>query len=58
MRENTERWKVLSEQAAIEQDPARLLELVTETNRLLRETQDRISSPLPAEDQNKVVPIA
>jgi hypothetical protein len=58
MRENTERWKVLSEQAAIEQDPARLLELVTETNRLLREKQDRISSPLPAEDQNKVVPIA
>ena len=35
MRENTERWKELCAQAAVEQDPQRLLELTREINDLL-----------------------
>jgi len=38
-----ERWMALCEQAAKEQDPAKLLELVTEINRLLEEKQDRLN---------------
>jgi hypothetical protein len=41
-RETKERWLVLCEQAAVEQDPARLLALVTEINRLLNEKQQRV----------------
>jgi hypothetical protein len=40
-RETKERWLVLCEQAAVEQDPARLLALVTEINRLLEEKEQR-----------------
>jgi hypothetical protein len=35
--ENNERWKELCAQAAVEQDPARLIELVQEINRMLEE---------------------
>ncbi len=38
-RETKERWLVLCEEATVEQDPARLLVLVTEINRLLNEKQ-------------------
>jgi hypothetical protein len=41
-RETKEQWLVLCEQAAVEQDPARLLVLVTEINRLLDEKQKRV----------------
>jgi hypothetical protein len=41
-RETKERWLVLCEEAAVEQDPARLLALVTEINRLLNEKQARV----------------
>jgi hypothetical protein len=41
-RETKEEWLVLCEQAAVEQDPARLLVLVTEINRLLNEKQARV----------------
>ena len=41
-RETKEQWLVLCEQAAVEQDPARLLVLVTEINRLLDEKQRRV----------------
>jgi hypothetical protein len=41
-RETKERWLVLCEQAAVEQDPARLLALVTEINRLLEEKEQRV----------------
>ena len=41
-RETKERWLVLCEEAAVEQDPARLLALVTEINRLLDEKQERV----------------
>jgi hypothetical protein len=42
-RETKERWLVLCEEAAVEQDPARLLALVTEINRLLGEKQRRVA---------------
>jgi hypothetical protein len=41
-RETKERSLVLCEQAAVEQDPARLLALVTEINRLLEEKEQRV----------------
>jgi hypothetical protein len=37
-----ERWELLCEQAATEQNPAKLLELVTEINQLLYEKQTRL----------------
>jgi hypothetical protein len=36
-----DRWKVLCAQAASEQDPRKLVELVTEINRLLGANEDR-----------------
>jgi hypothetical protein len=39
---NKERWKVLCEQAAVEQDPKKLHELIREINRLLEEKQTRL----------------
>jgi hypothetical protein len=39
--ENGERWRILSAQAANEQDPEKLHELVREINRLLEEKQQR-----------------
>jgi hypothetical protein len=42
MRENAERWKELCAQAAVEQDPQRLLELTREINDLLRGKQRRL----------------
>jgi hypothetical protein len=38
-----ERWERLCEQASIEQDPAKLLELVKEINDLLEEKQSRLN---------------
>jgi len=43
MREQTERWMKLCEQASIEQDPRKLLELVREINDLLEKKQDRLA---------------
>jgi hypothetical protein len=43
MREQRERWMTLCEQASIEQDPKRLLELVREINDLLAKKQDRVA---------------
>ena len=42
MRENAERWKELCAQAAVEQDPQRLLELTREINDLLLGKQRRL----------------
>ena len=42
MRENTERWKQLCEQASVEQDPQKLLELTQEIDRLLAEKYRRL----------------
>ena len=44
MNENEERWKELCKQAATEQDPHKLSELVTEINRLLKEREDRLKA--------------
>ena len=38
-----ERWQELCEQAATEQDPTKMLELVEEINRLLAVKYDRLS---------------
>jgi hypothetical protein len=43
MRENEERWKLLCELAAKEQDPQKLLELTREINNLLLFKQKRLS---------------
>jgi hypothetical protein len=40
--ESGERWRVLCEQAALERDPEKLLELTAEINRLLQEKEDRL----------------
>jgi len=45
--ETGERWKELCAEAAIEQDPQRLLELVTEINRLLQEKETRLKGRKP-----------
>ncbi|PYV84457.1 MAG: hypothetical protein DMG93_04720 [Acidobacteria bacterium] len=47
--ENSERWQALCAQAAVEQDPQKLMELVTEIARLL----DEKAQPL-SERQTKV----
>jgi hypothetical protein len=40
--ETRERWLVLCEQAAVEQDPQRLMALIREIDQLLREKQQRL----------------
>jgi len=47
MRENAERWKELCEQASVEQDPQKLVELIREINRLLAAKQDRLKDIPP-----------
>ena len=42
MRENKELWKHLCEQAAIEQDTDKLLELIQQINRLLEQKYARL----------------
>ena len=42
MREKTERWMELCKLVAEEQDPARMIELVTELNNLLEEKERRL----------------
>ena len=41
--ENRERWQTLCEEAAIEQDPERLLALIQEINRLLENKEQRLA---------------
>ena len=40
---NKERWRELCEQASVEQDPEKLLELTREINELLARKQGRLS---------------
>jgi hypothetical protein len=42
VQENTERWKLLCEQAATEQDSTKLFELLREINKLLEEKYNRV----------------
>jgi hypothetical protein len=46
MRENEERWKLLCEQAAKEQNPQKLIALTREINFLLLTKRKRLSEPL------------
>jgi hypothetical protein len=50
--EPTERWRTLCELAAKEQDPAKLLELVTEINQLLDKKKDRAGDLPPGNVQD------
>ncbi len=43
MREQTERWMKLCEQASTEQDPKKLLELVKKINDVLEKKKDRLA---------------
>ena len=49
--QNKESWKLLCEQAAVEQDPQRLLELTREINDLLLGKQRRLERPGNKEPQ-------
>jgi hypothetical protein len=42
MRENRERWMALCEEASTEQDPVKLLRLITEINKLLLGKEERL----------------
>jgi hypothetical protein len=42
-----ERWRDLCEQAALEQDPRKLSELVAEIDRLLEDKQNRLNESVP-----------
>jgi hypothetical protein len=42
MKENTERWMELARLASTEQDPVKLLALVTEINQLLMKKEERL----------------
>ena len=46
-----EHWMELCRQAAVEQDPRKMLRLVTEINRLLTEKQDRLGQIPKPEDK-------
>lgn len=47
MQENRERWMELAELAASEQDPKKLMALVSEINRLLEEKRARLKGVPP-----------
>ena len=49
-----ERWRELCEQAALEQDPRKLSELVAEIDRLLEEKQNRLNKSSIANDDTPV----
>jgi hypothetical protein len=49
--EISERWRKLCEQAAIEQDSDRLLELIQEITRLLEEKEERLKKAKKPPDQ-------
>lgn len=48
-----ERWRELCEQAAIEQDPRKLSELVAEIDRLLEEKQNRLSQSAVGKNEDR-----
>jgi hypothetical protein len=48
MRENREKWMELCEQAATEQDPEKLMELISQINQLLEAKERRLRGNPPA----------
>jgi hypothetical protein len=53
MQEKLERWKILCEMAANEQDPKKLIELITEINQLLEAKERRLKGKPPADESAK-----
>jgi hypothetical protein len=53
LREHTEEWKQLCQQAAVEQDPKKLLELTRRINELLDAKRRRIENPQKPSDSSK-----
>ncbi len=55
--QGNERWKQLCEQASVEQDPKKLVELITEINKLLDAKKHRLehaaSSASPEPDNSR-----
>lgn len=51
--QNAELWRKLCEQAVIEQDPLKLMQLVTEINRLLLEKEQRLSEQQPTKSSGQ-----
>jgi len=51
--EKLELWQHLCAQAAVEQDPLKLMELVKEIDRLLGEKQDRLNRQTSSEGISK-----
>jgi hypothetical protein len=49
VQENKERWKMLCEKAAVEQDPVKLRELVKEISDLLEAKQKRLKGTAPTQ---------
>jgi len=52
MQERKERWMQLCEQAANEQDPDKLMELIAEINRLLEQKERRLRGNPPGTDND------
>ena len=55
--ETGERWRKLCEQAAVEQDPDKLLQLAKEINRLLEEKEERLQKARPRQAFDAVLTI-
>jgi hypothetical protein len=53
MKEHGEEWKNLCEQAAVEQDPAKLHELIGRINDLLEAKESRLKDASPSPDRSK-----
>jgi hypothetical protein len=49
--QDKEHWRQLCEQAAMEQDPDKLLELVSEINRLLEAKERRLAARQPKSEK-------
>jgi hypothetical protein len=53
-----ERWFQLCQQAAVEQDPTKMLELITEINDLLEEKEKRLEAERKADPHRRESPPA
>ena len=52
MQEKTELWKQLCAQAAVEQDPKKLHELIRQINELLGAKEKRLGGLMPKDDSS------
>jgi hypothetical protein len=52
MQDNDEKWKQLCAQAAVEQDPQKLSELVNEIIRLIDRRKQQVKGKQPKEDSS------